>query len=106
MAPGAGLFMLLIVLGCGEAIRLIGRSARSALVLATAASVALLVAATFGWWAAAALVAATLTGWLLVWLKRSREEYAAELRDRADKHAQHEAAARRGEPNADHLHRL
>ena len=106
MAPGTGLFMLLIVLGCGEAIRLIGRSARSALVLATAASVALLVAATFGWWAAAALVAAALTVWLLVWLKRSREEYAAELRDRADKHAQHEAAARRGEPNADHLHRL
>lgn len=107
LAPGTGLFMLLIGIVCGEAIRLIGRSARSALALAAAISAALFVAATFGWWAAAALVAAALTVWLLVWLKRSREEYAAELRDRAEKHAQHEAAARRGEPKyADHLHRL
>ena len=91
LAPGTGMFMLLIGIVCGEAIRLIGRSARSALVLAAAVSASLLVAATFGWWVAAALVTAALTGWLLVWLKRSREEYVAELHDRADKYAQHEA---------------
>lgn len=107
LAPGTGLFMLLIGIVCGELIRLIGRSARPALALAAAVSAALLVAAILGWWAAAALVAATLTVWLFVRPKRSREEYAAELLNRADKHDQHEAAARRGEPKyADHLHRL